>query len=159
MLRPIPSVALIPLALLIFGFGCRMEIAVVAFACFWPLLIMTESAVRGIEPRLIEVARMLGLSASRRACSRSCCRPRCRASSSACASAAAVALVVAVTAEIAANPIGLGYALMIAQESCEPDACSLCLIWIGLLGWLVNAALLRARSAGSAAWATGGAAR
>src|SRR5947209_10107346 len=60
-LRPIPSVALIPLALLIYGFGYRMEIAVVAFACFWPLLIITESAVRGIEPRLIEVSRALGL--------------------------------------------------------------------------------------------------
>src|SRR5262245_60592847 len=59
-LRPIPSVALIPLALLIYGFGYRMEIAVVAFACFWPLLIMTEAAVRGIEPRLLEVSRALG---------------------------------------------------------------------------------------------------
>src|SRR6476659_6368108 len=59
-LRPIPSVALIPLALLIYGYGFRMEIAVVAFACFWPLLIVTESAVRGIEPRLIEVSRALG---------------------------------------------------------------------------------------------------
>jgi ABC-type nitrate/sulfonate/bicarbonate transport system permease component len=31
-LRPIPSVALIPLALLIYGYGFRMEIAVVAVA-------------------------------------------------------------------------------------------------------------------------------
>ena len=36
MLRPIPSVALLPLSLLIFGFGYRMEVAVIAFATFWP---------------------------------------------------------------------------------------------------------------------------
>jgi NitT/TauT family transport system permease protein len=40
MLRPIPSVALLPLSLLIFGFGYRMEIAVIAFATFWPTLIL-----------------------------------------------------------------------------------------------------------------------
>ena len=61
MLRPIPSVALLPLSLLIFGFGYRMEIAVIAFATFWPSLILTQSAVAQIEPRLIEVARLLGL--------------------------------------------------------------------------------------------------
>ena len=32
LLRPVPSVALIPLTMLIFGFGLRMEAAVVAFA-------------------------------------------------------------------------------------------------------------------------------
>ncbi len=35
-LRPVPSVALIPLAMLVFGFGLRMESSVVAFATFWP---------------------------------------------------------------------------------------------------------------------------
>src|SRR3990170_4485459 len=54
-LRPIPSVALIPLSLLMFGFGLQMEAAVVAFACVWPILIVTIAAVRGIEVRLLEV--------------------------------------------------------------------------------------------------------
>src|SRR5208283_272980 len=39
--RPIPSVALIPVALLVYGFGYRMEIAIVSFACFWPMLILS----------------------------------------------------------------------------------------------------------------------
>src|SRR5690606_22634763 len=46
-MRPVPSVALIPLSLMIFGFGVRMEALVVAFACVWPVLIITVSAVRG----------------------------------------------------------------------------------------------------------------
>jgi NitT/TauT family transport system permease protein len=144
-LRPIPSVALIPLALLIYGFGYRMEIAVVAFACFWPLLIVTESAVRGIEPRLIEVSRALGLSVTARVCKivLPAALPRVFVG---LRLAAAVALVVAVTVEITANPIGLGYALIVAQESMKPDRMFVFLLWIGLLGWLTNAVLLRAQA-------------
>ena len=44
--RPIPSVALIPLALLVFGFGLRMEVSVVAFACLWPMLVLTQAGVQ-----------------------------------------------------------------------------------------------------------------
>ena len=143
-LRPIPSVALIPLALLIYGFGYRMEIAVVAFACFWPLLIMTEAAVRGIEPRLIEVSRALGFGLTARICKivLPAALPRVFVG---LRLAAAVALVVAVTVEITANPMGLGYALIVAQESMKPDRMFVFLIWIGFLGWLINAALLRAQ--------------
>ena len=54
-------------------------------------------------------------------------------------------LVVAVTVEITANPIGLGYALIVAQESMKPDRMFVFLVWIGFLGWIVNAVLLRAQ--------------
>ena len=45
--RPIPSVALIPLAMLVFGFGLRMEVSVVAFACLWPMLVQHGDLLRG----------------------------------------------------------------------------------------------------------------
>jgi NitT/TauT family transport system permease protein len=137
-------VALIPLALLIYGFGYRMEIVVVAFACFWPLLIITENAVRGIEPRLLEVSRALGFGLLARVFKivLPAALPRVFVG---LRLAAAVALVVAVTVEITTNPIGLGYALIVAQESMRPDRVFVFLLWIGFLGWLVNAALLRAQ--------------
>jgi ABC-type nitrate/sulfonate/bicarbonate transport system permease component len=143
-LRPIPSVALIPLALLIYGFGYRMEIAVVAFACFWPLMIVTESAVRGIEPRLLEVSRALGFGLVQRVTKivLPAALPRVFVG---LRLAAAVALVVAVTVEITTNPIGLGYALIVAQESMRPDRVFAFIVWIGMLGWLLNALLLRAQ--------------
>ncbi len=143
-LRPIPSVALIPLALLIYGYGFRMEIAVVAFACFWPLLIITESAVRGIEPRLLEVSRALGFGLVARVFKivLPAALPRVFVG---LRLAAAVSLVVAVTVENTANPNGLGYAQIVAQESMKPDRMFVFLIWIGFLGWLVNAVLLRAQ--------------
>ena len=143
-LRPIPSVALIPLALLIHGYGYKMESSIVAFSCFWPLLIITESAVRGIEPRLLEVARVLGFNLYERTTKiiLPAALPRIFVG---LRLAAAVSLVVAVTAEITANPMGLGYALIVAQESMRPDRVFAFIGWIGLIGWGLNAALLRAQ--------------
>ena len=142
MLRPIPSVALLPLSLLIFGFGYRMEIAVIAFATFWPSLILTQSAVAQIEPRLIEVSRLLGLTHLQTAWKivLPAAAPRLM---TALRLAAGLALVVAVTAEIVSNPQGLGHDLMIAQETLRPDRMFAVLFWVGLLGWGKNAALLR----------------
>lgn len=141
-LRPIPSVALIPLALLIHGYGFKMESSIVAFSCFWPLLIITESAVRGIEPRLLEVARVLNFNLFDRVTKivLPAALPRIFVG---LRLAAAVSLVVAVTVEITANPIGLGYALIVAQESMRPDKVFAFIGWIGLIGWSLNASLLR----------------
>jgi sulfonate transport system permease protein len=50
--------------------------------------------------------------------------------------------VVAVTVEIAANPHGMGYAMMIAQQSLDPALMLAWLIWIGVVGYLINAAAL-----------------
>lgn len=59
--RPVPSVALIPIAMLVFGFGYGMGISIVAFACVWPTLIVTQAAVREVPRELMEVARGLEL--------------------------------------------------------------------------------------------------
>lgn len=143
-LRPIPSVALIPLALLIHGYGFNMESSIVAFSCFWPLLIITENAVRGIEPRLLEVSRVLKFGLVDRVLKivLPAALPRIFVGMRL---AAAVSLVVAVTVEITANPMGLGYALIVAQESMRPDRMFAFIAWIGLIGWALNASLLRAQ--------------
>lgn len=142
-LRPIPAVALAPLTLLLFGFGLRMEAAVVAFACVWPVLLVTIAAVRGIEPRLLEVARVLGLSFVSRL--RKIILPAAlarilvglRVSLS-------ISLIVAVTVEIIMNPRGLGYGMIVASQSLKPDLMYAQLLWLGLLGWGLNAVLTRA---------------
>lgn len=142
LLRPIPSVALIPLAMLVYGFGFRMEIGVVAFATFWPMLILTQAAVQQVEPRLLEVSMALQLSKAARFTKivLPAVVPRLFV---ALRLGVAIALVVAVTVEIAANPHGMGYALMIAQQSLDPALMLAWLFWIGLVGYGINAASLR----------------
>ncbi len=142
MLRPVPSVALIPVALLVFGFSQNMTVSVVAFACFWPILIVTISAVRAIDPRLIEVGRMLGFTLVERI--RKLALPAALPGIMVGVRiAAGIAIVVAVTVEIAANPRGLGYGMIVAQQSLNGDVMWATLIWLGLVGWLANWGLLR----------------
>lgn len=139
-IRPIPSVAVLPIAMLVFGFGYRMEIAIVAFSCLWPIMIYTRSAMAGIEPRLMEVARALRLSPWDRVRKivLPAALPRIMV---AFRLAAAIALVVAVTVEIAINPLGLGYGILVAQQGLQPDLMLAYLVWIGIVGWGLNALL------------------
>lgn len=139
--RPVPSVALIPLAMLVFGFGLRMEVSVVAFACLWPVLVLTQAAVRQVEPRLLEVARALQLTPWQRFVwiVGPAIVPRLFV---ALRLGVAIALVVAVTVEIAANPHGMGYALIIAQQSLDPALMLAWLGWVGVVGFAINAAAL-----------------
>ncbi|HVZ45836.1 MAG TPA: ABC transporter permease subunit [Ramlibacter sp.] len=141
-LRPVPSVALIPLAMLVFGFGLRMEVSVVAFATFWPMLILAQAAASQVEPALLEVARGLGLTPLQRAAKivLPAMVPRLFV---ALRLGVAIALVVAVTVEIAANPNGMGYAIMIAQQSMEPALMLAWLFWIGVVGYAINAGAMR----------------
>jgi ABC-type nitrate/sulfonate/bicarbonate transport system permease component len=139
-LRSIPSIAFAPLSLLLFGFGLPMEGMIVAYACLWPILITTIAAVRNIEPRLIEVSHTLEMNAFQRVTkiivpavtSRVLVGLR---------TAVGFALVVAVTVEILINPRGLGYGLMIAQQSLRVDVMYAYLVWLAVLGIAVNALL------------------
>ena len=139
--RPIPAVALIPIVLLIFGFGFRMEIAIVAFATIWPILILTRAAVAGVEPRLIQVARALGFGVTARVWKivLPAALPRIFV---AFRLSAGIALIVAVTVEIASNPLGLGYNMMLAQQTMRPELMMALLVWLGVVGWALNHALL-----------------
>lgn len=140
--RPIPSVALIPIAMLVFGFGYRMEIAIVAFSCVWPMLILTRAAIAGVNRRLFEVAAALRLSALDRVTKivLPAALPRVMV---ALRLSTGIALVVAVTVEIAANPLGLGYAILIAQQSLNPALMLAILVWLGILGFALNVLLVR----------------
>ena len=141
-LRPIPSIALLPIALIALGFGYRMEIAIVAFACVWAPLILGRAAVRGIEPRLLEVARVLRLSPAARILKivLPAALPRIFV---AFRLSAGIALIVAVTVEITANPLGLGAAIMAAQQALRPDLMLAMLVWIGIVGYLLNLLLIQ----------------
>jgi len=139
--RPIPPVAIIPLMMLIYGLGVRMEAAIIAVACFWPMLLLTRDAVLCVEPRLIEVARVLGLSRGRQITKIAlpAAVPRIF---TAIRLTLGIALIVAVTTEIAANPYGLGYAIISAGLSLRPEAMYAFLAWLAMLGWLLNAGLI-----------------
>jgi ABC-type nitrate/sulfonate/bicarbonate transport system permease component len=142
--RPIPSIALLPIVLPILGFGYRLEIAVVAFATIWPMLVMTRAATGNIEPRLMEVARALGLNYTQRLIKiiLPAALPRIFV---ALRISIAIALVMSVTVEVTANALGLGFAMMDAQQSLRPALSLAYLVWIGIIGWGLSSLLAAAQ--------------
>jgi len=64
-LRPMPSVAIIPVAVLMLGIGDSMIVAVTVYASMWPILINTIDGVRHIESTLVDTGRSFGLGRGR----------------------------------------------------------------------------------------------
>lgn len=60
--RAIPTLALIPLAILWFGIGEQMKIIVISAAVLVPIYLNTYTGLRGIDLRYVELAETVGLS-------------------------------------------------------------------------------------------------
>jgi sulfonate transport system permease protein len=60
--RAIPTLALIPLAILWLGIGDMMKIALIAFSVLIPIYINTHAGLRSIDVRYVELAQTVGLS-------------------------------------------------------------------------------------------------
>ncbi|MFD6327555.1 ABC transporter permease [Streptomyces sp. NPDC058442] len=56
-LRPIPSVALIPLAVLLWGTDMKSTLVLVIYATFWQVLLQVLYGVRDVDPVARETAR------------------------------------------------------------------------------------------------------
>jgi ABC-type nitrate/sulfonate/bicarbonate transport system permease component len=61
LLRPLPPIAVAPVAMIFAGTGSAAKVAVIAYGCGFPILITTFDAVRTAEPLLIQVGRSFGL--------------------------------------------------------------------------------------------------
>ena len=65
LLRPMPSVAIIPIAVVGFGLDDPMKRVVTMYAATWPILINTLYGVRAVDPILIDSARTLSTKRAR----------------------------------------------------------------------------------------------
>ena len=59
--RFIPSVAVLPVALLMYGGTRKMELAIIVFGAIWPLLVQSTYAVQQVSPQAKSVARAFHL--------------------------------------------------------------------------------------------------
>ena len=60
-LRPMPSVALIPIGILFLGLGNGLNTFIVGWACSWPVFINTMDGVRSTDRVLLNTGRTLGV--------------------------------------------------------------------------------------------------
>lgn len=136
--RPVPSVALIPLAVLVFGIGLDMKVFLIVFVTFWPILVQTIYGVQDVDPLVEDTARSYGLPARARLF-----RVTLPSAAAHIATglriAATIALVLAVTAELVVGAPGLGQAIIVAQSSVLLPRMYALIIVTGLVGWAINA--------------------
>lgn len=142
-LRPIPSVALIPLATFIFSERLELKVAVILYASTWPILINTIYGLREVDPVAKETLRTFGfgpLSVLWRVSLPS----TAPFIATGIRVAAAIALILAVTAELmSSGDGGIGSFIILAGSS--PDGVKLtaaAVVWAGLLGLLTNGAFV-----------------
>ncbi len=139
-MRAIPPVSLVPVALLVFGFSIRMELMIILFVSAWPVLVNTIDGVRGVRSELLDVARMLRMSTVARI-TKMVLPAAMPSIVVGLRLALSLSLVLAVVAEMIGNPEGLGNALVSAQQALQPEEMFAYVFAIGLLGVGLNAAL------------------
>src|SRR5215468_7091064 len=67
-LRPMPAIAFVPVALLLFGFSIETELMVIILPSLWPVLVNTMGGVAAVHARLTDVGRTLQLSRAAMLC-------------------------------------------------------------------------------------------
>lgn len=150
-LRPMPGIAFVPVALLLFGFSLQTELIVIVLPTLWPILVNTMGGTLGVHARLYDVGRTFRF--SRADMLRRILLPAALPSIVVGARIGlGLALVLAIVAEMVGNPAGLGYGIVREQQAMRPDLMFAYTVAVGALGVLLNAAALR----GARALAPGG---
>jgi ABC-type nitrate/sulfonate/bicarbonate transport system permease component len=136
-LRPIPSVALVPLTILVYGTGIKSAIFLAAFASLWPILVQVIYGVRDVDPVALETARAFGF--GRFAQMRSVTLPSAVPYIlTGLRVASATALILVVTAELIIGAPGLGDQINLASSAGNYSLMYALIIATGLIGWLLN---------------------
>ena len=136
-LRPMPSVAIIPVAILLLGIGDSMIVAVTVYASTWPILVNTIDGVRHIERTLIDTGRTFGLGRLRilwqivLPAASPYIVTGLRISLS-------IALILVTTAEMIAGSRGLGFFILDEERSLQSSNMYAGIILVAVLGYLLN---------------------
>jgi NitT/TauT family transport system permease protein len=142
-LRPIPSVALIPLVSLILGTGLRTEATLIVYAAIWPVLFNTIYGLQDVDPVAKDTLRAFGF--SRLSVTWLVSLPSAAPFiATGIRLAAAIALILAVGTEILSG-FGEGLGVFIAQAQQTIDGTTDVLagtVWAGALGLVINTVLV-----------------
>jgi len=136
-LRPIPSVALIPLAVLLYGSGIRATLMLVIYASFWQMLVQVLHGIVDVDPVARDTARSYRLSAAAQI--RYLIWPTALPYVvTGIRLAASVALILTITGELIIGTPGLGRQIAVSMESNSVPPMYALVVVTGLLGLVAN---------------------
>ena len=138
-LRPIPSVALIPLAILIYGIRLPAALVIIVYATFWQIFVQVLYGVADVDAVARDTARSFGLGRGSRFVNLvfPTALPYLMTG---LRLGAAVALILAITAEMTIGVPGLGSLLNLARNAGDNVTVYAIVVMTGLLGLLINIA-------------------
>ena len=140
LLRNTAALALLPVFILLLGIGEVSKVAMVVYACSWPLLLNTIAAVKQVDPLLIKSARTMGASA-RQLFLKVILPASVPTIFVGIRLASATSILVLVAAEMVGAKSGLGYLIIYAQYSFLIADMYFGIIAITLIGVVFNALL------------------
>jgi NitT/TauT family transport system permease protein len=142
-LRPMPAVALIPIALLIFGDDTRMTVAVIAYAACWPVLIHTLYGMHDVDPVARDTLRAFGFGLLA-VVMRVALPSAAPFIATGVRVAAGIGLVVAISAELfAGGGRGIGTWLLSAGSGIDQtDVVLATIIWVGVMSLAADTVLV-----------------
>lgn len=132
-LRAIPSLAWVPLLLLWLGIDEAPKVVLIAIGAFFPVYMGVSSGIRGVDRKLIEVARLYRLSGV--ALTRRVLLPAAMPSIlTGLRNGLSLAWMFMVAAELIAASQGLGYLLSDGRETSRADIVLAAIVLLAILG-------------------------
>lgn len=140
--RNTAALALLPVFVLILGIGETSKIAIIIYACSWPILLNTISGVKHVDPLLIKSAKSMGLSPVR-LFQKVILPASVPTIFTGIRLAGASSILVLVAAEMVGAKAGLGYLINYAQYNFQVSNMYAGIITISALGLLFNWTLVK----------------
>jgi NitT/TauT family transport system permease protein len=139
--RNTAALALLPVFVLLLGIGETSKVSIVLYACVWPILLNTISAVRTVDPTLLKLARSLDLSPLR--LFQKVILPAAAPTVfTGIRLAGAVSILVLVAAEMVGAKAGLGYLVNAAQFNFAIPQMYAGIVTISVIGVVFNQLLV-----------------
>ena len=141
-LRAIPSLAWVPLLLLWLGIGEAPKLAMIAIGAFFPIYMGVVAGIRGVDRKLVEVARLMRLRPL--ALVRRVLLPAALPSvMTGLRNGLSLAWMFMVAGELIAASSGLGYLLTDGRETSRADLVLAAIVLLAVLGKLSDTAMAR----------------
>jgi ABC-type nitrate/sulfonate/bicarbonate transport system permease component len=136
-MRAIPPPVTVPVAALLIGYNERMKLTVVVLSALWPVLLNASSAVRQIDPLLLDVARSFRLGPAARL-SRVILPAIVPSLLTGIRVAIPLAIVVTLLVEMLTSLPGVGALMIMSQRNYQSSEVYALLVLVGLFGFVVN---------------------
>lgn len=136
--RALPKPALLPIAIVALGVGDGMKVFIIAFGALWPVLLNTIDGVRGVDSMVRDMAKVYGLTATQRIFKvvLPSASPQIFVGARVSLS---IGLILMVVSEMVASTNGLGYFVLLSQQTFAIPEMWAGIILLGLIGYGTNA--------------------